>query len=127
MTHSIYDESQTSVTSIVYYQCCLAIAAVLVFFTRLDIYLQGIGYGVPLYWMLAFLVASVPLRLSLIGRTKDLSKLLVWVAGFIASTFTSIVIQPKLPVLQNFENQYRTINKLRSGKAIATCSRKIVV
>ena len=88
----------------------MAIAAVLMFFTRLDIYLQDFGFGVPLYWMLAFLVASVPLGLSLISRLENLSKpIVVWIAGFIASTFTLVVIQPRLPVLQNFEDQYRTI------------------
>lgn len=95
---------------LIYYQGFLAISAILIFFTRFDIYLQDLGYGIPLFWMLGFLVASVPLFFSLVTQFDRLSKpILVWIAGFIALTFTLVVLQPNLPVLQYFEDQYRTI------------------
>ena len=109
---TILNEStyRSKVNPMTYYQGFLAIAAILIFFTRVDVYLDTMGFGIPLYWMIGFLAASVPLALSLISEKERLSKpVLVWIAGFIASTFTLIVIQPKLPVMQNFEDQYRTI------------------
>ena len=111
MISLIEPKNQTKVTSITYYQGFLAIAAILVFFTRLDIYLaNNYGFLIPLYWMLGFLLASCPLWLSLLHRLNSLSKpLLIWSGIYIAVSFVSILVQPILPKQQYLEDQYRTI------------------
>jgi hypothetical protein len=98
-------------TFITYYQGFLAIAAILIFFTRSDIYLSNHhGFFVPLFWMIGFLVASFPLWISLLSRLKDLSRpLVIWSGFYIAVSLISILVQPVLPKQQYLENQYRTI------------------
>lgn len=104
-------KNQTKATFITYYQGCLAIAAILVFFTRVDIYLANHqGFFVPLFWMLGFLVASFPVWISLLSRLDDLSRpLVLWCCFYIAVSLLSILVQPVLPKQQYLENQYRTI------------------
>ncbi|MFM2310759.1 MAG: hypothetical protein RLZZ04_35 [Cyanobacteriota bacterium] len=104
-------KNQPKATFLTYYQGFLAIASVLLFFTRLDTYLsEHHGFFVPLYWMLGFLAASFPLGISLLSRLNDLSRpLVIWCGFYIAASLTSILIQPVLPKQQYLENQYRTI------------------
>ncbi len=103
-------KQQINSTFITYYQGFLAIAAILVFFTRLDIYLQGRGFVIPLYWLMGFLLASFPLFLLLIRRLDNFSTpVLVWCAAYIALSCTLILIQPKFPSLQFLEDNFRTL------------------
>ncbi|MEL6927022.1 MAG: O-antigen ligase family protein [Cyanobacteria bacterium J06600_6] len=101
---------QTSTRFIILYQGFLAIAAILIFFTGIDIYLQNFTSLLPLHWMLAFLAASLPLGLSLTRRLDSLSKPVLFCAlGYIVLSLLSILIQSTLPELQYLENQYRTL------------------
>jgi hypothetical protein len=111
MISLIESTNQTKATFITYYQGFLAIAAILVFFTRSDVYLSNNhGFFVPLFWMVGFLVASFPLWISLLSRLKDLSRpLVIWSGFYIAVSLVSILVQPVLPKQQYLENQYRTI------------------
>ncbi|PSB09468.1 hypothetical protein C7B62_13120 [Pleurocapsa sp. CCALA 161] len=111
MISLIESKNSTKVTFITYYQGFLAVTAILVFFTRLDIYLaNNHGFIIPLYWMLGFLLASFPLFLSLLYRLDNFSKpLLIWSGIYIAVSFISILVQPISPNQQYLENQYRTI------------------
>lgn len=103
-------KSQVAATPMVYYQCFLAIAAILVFFTKLDIYLQNRGFILPLHWMIGFLFVSFPLFLSLVYRLDSLSKpVIIASLAYITLSLISIIIQPQLPKLQYLEDQYRTI------------------
>ncbi len=66
-----------------YYQCALAIAAVFVFFTDINSYLytSGIVSQPPLFWILGFAVASIPLIFS---RDKYIpTSVILWCFGFI--------------------------------------------
>lgn len=110
MMNPIESKQQMPVTSITYYQGFLAIAAILVFFTGIDIYLQDRGFFVPLYWMLGFIAASLPLAVSLLRRLDTLAKpVFLCSLGYIALSLVSILVQPTLPELQYLENQYRTL------------------
>lgn len=111
MTSLTESNNQPKATFITYYQGFLAIAAILVFFTRSDVYLSNHqGLFIPLIWILGFLAASFPLFISLLGRLQDLSMpLVVWSGFYIAASFISILLQPVLPKQQYLENQYRTI------------------
>ncbi|MGF1591435.1 MAG: O-antigen ligase family protein [Pleurocapsa sp.] len=110
MTNLTAQHQPKTTPFIVYYQGFLAVAAILLFFTRLDIYLQGYSIGIPLYWMIGFLLASLPLFISLLGKLNCLSiPVLAWSAAYIAISLISILIQPKIPDLQYLEDQYRTI------------------
>ncbi len=107
----IESTNRTKATFITYYQGFLAIAAILLFFTKLDIYLfSNHGFFIPLYWLLGFLLASIPLWLSLLRRLDSLSKpLVIWSGIYIAASFISILLQPILPKEQYLEDQYRII------------------
>jgi hypothetical protein len=107
----IESKNQTKATFITYYQGFLAIAAILLFFTKLDIYLNSNhGFFIPLFWLLGFLLASFPLWLSLLHRLDSLSKpLLIWCGVYISLSFISILVQPVFPKQQYLEDQYRTI------------------
>jgi hypothetical protein len=111
MISLIESENPTKATFITYYQGFLAIAAILVFFTRIDIYLSNHhGFIIPLFWMLGFLVASFPLWISLFSRLDSLSRpLVIWSGIYIAVSFISVFIQPVLPKQQYLEDQCRTI------------------
>ncbi|MEM8677196.1 MAG: O-antigen ligase family protein [Cyanobacteria bacterium P01_G01_bin.67] len=110
MINLTHQKEQPPTTFLVYYQGFIAVAAVIIFFTRLDIYLQEHTPMIPLYWMFLFLVASLPLLASLPGKLNSISmSILVWCGGYIAITLISILIQPRIPDLQYLENQYRTI------------------
>jgi O-antigen ligase len=110
MTNIINNKTQQKNTFIVYYQGFLAVAAVLVFFTKLDVYLGNLGIGLPLLWLLGFLFASIPLFFSISNRLKYIPiPIIFWVVGYITAPLISILILPQIPELQLFENQIRTI------------------
>ncbi|WP_414571138.1 O-antigen ligase family protein [Nostoc sp. CCY 9925] len=66
-----------------YYQCALALGAVFAFFTDINSYLytSGIVSQPPLFWILGFAVASIPLILSQ-DKYIPLS-VIIWCFGFI--------------------------------------------
>jgi hypothetical protein len=76
---------------LIYYQCWLAVVAVLIFFTNLDVYWQtaGILPLEPLHWIILLIGASTPIIFSFSSRKKFLSKnLLRWCVGyFVISLF----------------------------------------
>lgn len=110
MTDAIQYEYQRKESLITYYQVVLAVLAILVFFTRLDIYLQDHSSIIPLHWMIGFLLASFPLCISLLNRLDCLPvNVLIWCGLYIAISFISILIQSTPPELQYLEDQYRTI------------------
>ncbi len=110
MTSLIKQKNQSETRLIIYYQGFLAVAAILVFFTRLDVYLQDHLSIIPLYWLIGFLLASLPLFISLFNRFEDISiNILVWSGVYIALSLISILIQPTFPDQQFLEDQYRTI------------------
>ncbi|MEL6441233.1 MAG: O-antigen ligase family protein [Cyanobacteria bacterium J06621_8] len=95
---------------IVYYQGFIAVAAVLVFFTKIDQYLQGRGIGMPLLWMIAFTLASIPLFVNAINNLQWIPKpVLVWSALYLAISLASIVFLTQLPELQLLEDIVRSI------------------
>ncbi|MFN6516731.1 MAG: O-antigen ligase family protein [Nostoc sp. CreGUA01] len=66
-----------------YYQCALALGAVFAFFTDINAYLytSGIVSQPPLFWILGFAVASIPLIFS---RDKYIPlSVIIWCFGFI--------------------------------------------
>ncbi|PHJ65962.1 hypothetical protein VF14_05755 [Nostoc linckia z18] len=77
-----------------YYQCALAIAAVFVFFTDINSYLytSGIVSQPPLFWILGFAVASIPLIFS---RDKCIpTSVILWCFGFIFVSLLWFVLFP---------------------------------
>jgi|GEM_PF-822641 len=110
MTSLIEHKNQSKTSFIIYYQGFLAIASIFVFFTRLDVYLQDHTSIIPLYWLIGFLLASLPLFLSLFKRFDGIStNVLLWAGAYIALSLISILIQPTFPDQQFLEDQYRTI------------------
>jgi O-antigen ligase len=106
----INKKAQEKNTFIVYYQGFLAVAAVLVFFTKLDVYLHMLGIALPLLWLLAFLLTSIPLFFPIFNRLKYIPRpIVVWVVGYLTVPLISILILPQIPELQLFENQIRTM------------------
>ena len=79
--------SQKKANFLIYYQCWLAVVAVFIFFTNLDVYWQtaGILPLEPLHWIILFIGASTPIIFSFSSRKKFLSKgLLRWCFGYFA-------------------------------------------
>lgn len=77
-----------------YYQCALAIAAILAFFTDINSYLytSGIVSQPPLFWILGFAVASIPLIFS---RDKYIpTSVILWCFGFIFVSLLWFVLFP---------------------------------
>ncbi len=110
MISSTGPKTQEKITFIVYYQGFLAVSAILLFSTKLDIYLQKQGIGMPLYWMIAFILASVPLFGTIFKRLQYVShSVLVWCGVYLALPLISILISPNVPEQQLLENHYRTI------------------
>ena len=110
MTSLTRQETQEKITFMVYYQGFLVVAAVLLFFTRLDIYLEKQGIGVPLYWMIVFILASIPLFATIFKRLQYIANsVLVWCGLYLALPLISILISSKVPEQQLLENHYRTI------------------
>lgn len=98
------------ITWIDYYQGFLSVAAILVFFTKIDVYLHTRGLGIPLLWLIGFIFAASPLFLTIGNRLKYIPiPVIVWVTGYLALPLISILILPQIPDLQYFEDQIRTM------------------
>lgn len=109
MTSLTTQKTQPKITFLVGYQCFLAVAAILVFFTKLDGYLEGRGIGLPLWWMIAFIGLSFPLWINLPKNLNRIpSPILFWCAGYLALPLISILILPQIPDLQYLENHIRS-------------------
>lgn len=95
---------------LIYYQSFLAIAAVLVFFTRITVYLeQELGIGIPLYWIFVFCVGSIPLLFTH-NRLKHIPvPIIIWIGAYLGLSLLSILISPLNFQLQLLEDQIRSI------------------
>ena len=110
MTSLTRQETKEKITFMVYYQGFLAVAAILVFSTKLDVYLAKQGIGFPLYWMIAFILASIPLFATIFKRLQYIPhSILVWCGVYLALPLISILISSQVPNQQFLENHYRTI------------------
>lgn len=71
---------------LLYYQCALAVGAILICFTNLDTYMMfAVSGPSPKLWIFAFAVASCPLLLSFSSIKKNFSgTLLVWLIGYLS-------------------------------------------
>lgn len=110
MTSLTGKTTQKRIPFIVYYQGFLSISAILVFFTRLDIYVQNKGFGIPLYWMIAFVLASIPLLNNIFKRLQYIPhSILIWCAVYLALPLISILISSQIPDQQLLEDHFRSI------------------
>ncbi len=110
MVDSIQHKAKNKNTLIVYYQGFVAVAAVLVFFMRLDQYLEEHGIGLPLLWMMAFMFASVPLLGNILNKLHYIPMpIVVWCGIYLAMPLISILILPKYPDVQLLEDYIRSI------------------
>jgi O-antigen ligase len=76
------------------YQCFLAVAFVLVFFTNMDNYLE-VAISAPPYviWLMLFMAATMPLLGDLPSRLRYLSQpVLIWVAAYLAISAASLLL-----------------------------------
>jgi hypothetical protein len=75
------------------YQCLLAVGAIIIFFTKLDVYLEKRGWCfLPLYWVVIFTVAAFPLILSFKSRIKWFSfPLFMWCCLYFAISLLSLI------------------------------------
>ncbi len=95
---------------LVYYQGALAVAAVIVFFTNISVFLAKWGYGIPLYWLYGFLAASVPLWFSIGSKIKYIPQpMIIWSGVYLAMSSISILILPQIPGMQLLEDQIRSL------------------
>ncbi|GAB4529535.1 MAG: hypothetical protein Tsb0014_11490 [Pleurocapsa sp.] len=95
---------------LVFYQGILAVAAVLIFFTKFDIFLEQWGIGIPLYWLFGFLILSAPLSISFFGKIEYIPKpLLIWCMVYFGMSCLATIIAPKIPDMQLLEDQIRSI------------------
>jgi O-antigen ligase len=83
--------SQTSF--LVKYQCFLAVALVLVFFTNMDNYLEAAISSPPyVMWLAGFIVASVPLLGHFFTRLQYLSQpVWFWLCGYLGISLVSLL------------------------------------
>ena len=108
MTSLTRQETKEKITFMVYYQGFLAVAAILVFSTKLDIYLERQGIGIPLYWMIAFILAAIPLFVTIFKRLEYIPhSVLVWCGVYLALPLISILISSQVPNQQFLENHFR--------------------
>ncbi len=86
---------------LVYYQRALAIGAVVVFFTKLDVYLglRGLLPISPLLWIILFIMASFPLLLLVPSKLRSFPpNLIAWSLFYIGvSCFGLMVALPSVP------------------------------
>ncbi len=113
--------SQTN-KPLVYYQCFLALAAIAIFFTKLDVYLEKREYipFPPVRWIVLFFVATIPIVLFIKSRINYLpAPLFTWSAFYLAISCISLVIAlpsvPGIPVettIQDFRTRILAIFSL---------------
>ena len=96
----------------IYYQCILAISAVFVFFTDLDVYLIRVKIGPePKLLVAAFILGSIPLLKNFFSRLKHFSfPLIIWCVGYIGtSSFYLLFAFPHETVFQELETRILSI------------------
>ena len=99
-------------TFLIYYQCFLAVAAILVFFTDLSGVLKAYGIGLPLYWLAAFMFLAAPLYPSAIKKLQYLPlSIFVWFGIYLAMTSIVVLFMPgsAAPLQQIMEDQIRSM------------------
>jgi hypothetical protein len=111
MTYIKQRKNREKNTFIDYYQSFLALTAILAFFTNINVFLGRYGIGLPLVWLILFIVLSLPLFISKLSKNRlqyvPLS-LVVWCAFYIGiSSFSMIIIQD-IP-MQSIEDLIRSI------------------
>lgn len=110
MTSLTGQKTKEKITLIVYYQGLLAVSAILLFSTKLDIYLETQGVGIPLYWLMAFILAALPLFATIFKRLQYIPhSVLVWCGVYLALPLISILISSQVPDQQFLEDHFRTI------------------
>lgn len=94
------------------YQCFLAVATILVFFSKLDGVMTAYGKGVPLLWMLGFMFLALPLYPLIFKKLQYLPKsIFIWFGVYLAMTSVVILAMPSssAPLQQIMEDQIRSI------------------
>ena len=99
-------------TLLIYYQCFLAVAAMLVFFGEVSGILKAYGIGLPLYWLILFLFLAAPLYPLAIKKLKYLPRaIFVWFGIYLAMTSIIVLFMPSssAPLQQIMEDQIRSM------------------
>ena len=110
MTISTQQKIPQANTFMVYYQGLLCVAAILVFFSRLDGMLAAYNITIPLVWLIGFMAASIPLFLTQTIRLQNIPlSILVWCGVYLGICSISILIEPQAPSMQLLEDQIRSI------------------
>ena len=110
LTQPTVDRQKT--TFIVKYQCFLAVAAIFVFFIRLDGVLSAYSIGIPLYWLVGFIFLAIPLYFSIARKIKYLPlSVFVWFSVYLAMTSMAILFMPSPTdyIQQIMEDQIRSM------------------
>ena len=95
---------------LVYYQGFLAVMAVLLFFSKLDVYLEGRGIGIPLLWLGLLILAGMPVFVGLLSSLQSIpGSIVLWCGFYLAVPLLSILILPQVPDIQLFEDQIRSV------------------
>ena len=122
---------------LLYYQCLLAVGAIAIFFTKLDVYLEQRGFVSlpPVHWIALFFVASFPILLSIKSIINYFPRpILTWSAFYLAiSCFSVLVALPSVPgipvetTIQDFETRILVIFSLLLMTVIFTTSNSWVI
>ena len=112
MTSLTGQTNRQKTTFLVYYQCFLAVAAILVFFTDFAGLLKSYGIGLPLYWIILFVFLAAPLYPLAIKKLKYLPRaIFVWFGIYLAMTSIVVLFMPSssAPLQQIMEDQIRSM------------------
>jgi len=113
MMSSLTRQTNKQKTSfLINYQCFLAVAAILVFFSKLDGVLSAYEKGQPLFWMIGFLFLAVPLYPLILKKFPYLPRaIFVWFAIYLAMTSIVVLAMPSssAPIQQIMEDQIRSM------------------
>lgn len=105
--------SRQKTSLLVKYQCFLAVAVMVVFFTKLDGVLGAYGIAIPLYWMMGFLFLAAPLYPLIFSKLRHYLPLtvFVWFAVYLAMTSIVVLMMPSTTgyIQQIMEDQIRTM------------------
>ena len=122
---------------LLYYQCLLAVGAIAIFFTKLDVYLGQRDFIslFPIHWIALFFVASFPILLSIKSIINYFPRsILTWSAFYLAiSCFSILVALPSVPgipvetTIQDFETRILVIFSLLLMTVIFTTSNSWVI
>ena len=100
------------ITILIYYQCFVAVAAMLVFFSKLDGALGAYGIGLPLFWMIGFMFLAAPLYPLIFKKSQYFPKaMFVWFSLYLAMTSIAVLAMPSSaePLQQMMEDQIRSM------------------